>query len=151
MKKKWLLASVATISILALVGCGSSSTSSDNSSASNTNTTSQTSSSNNSTSNSNSNTTATNTSTGAGDATKGKDVFQANCAGCHSTGSDKIMGPGLQGETKKAKLENGKDMNDQNLADWIKQGGTGKIGMMPGFSSLSDQQISDLIAYLKTL
>ena len=91
------------------------------------------------------------TATAAGDPNKGKEIFNQSCTGCHSTGSDQVVGPGLKGETAKPKLANGNAMSDDNLKAWIKAGGTGKIGNMPGMATLSDGQIADVIAYLKTL
>lgn len=92
------------------------------------------------------------TATASADPAKGKEIFNNSCSGCHSTGSDQIVGPGLKGETSKPKLANGNPMNDDSLKSWIKAGGTGKIGNMPGQAgTLNDQQIGDVIAYLKTL
>jgi mono/diheme cytochrome c family protein len=88
----------------------------------------------------------------AGDPNKGKEIFNQSCTGCHSIGSDQIVGPGLKGEAVKPKMANGNPMSDDNLKAWIKAGGTGKIGNMPGMATtLNDQQITDVVAYLKTL
>jgi cytochrome c len=95
---------------------------------------------------------ASGTATASADPAKGKEIFNNSCAGCHSTGSDQIVGPGLKGETGKPKLANGNPMNDANLTAWIKAGGTGKIGNMPGQGgTLNEQQIADVVGYLKTL
>src|SRR6185369_15639498 len=51
------------------------------------------------------------------------------------------------------KLANGKPINETTIAEWIHIGGTGQIGTMPpmGGMSLSDQDLADLVAFLKTL
>ena len=92
-----------------------------------------------------------------GDATRGEALFtSAGCTGCHSVGSDQIVGPGLAGVVNGKgpygdKLPNGESITDANLIEWIKIGGVGKIGQMPGNNTLSDQELADLVAYLKTL
>jgi cytochrome c len=83
-----------------------------------------------------------------GDAAKGKGVFE-QCSGCHSTDSDEtIVGPPLKGLFKRAKLKNGKAVNEVSVREMISEGGN---GMPPFGDSLSDQDKSDVIAYLKTL
>jgi cytochrome c len=83
----------------------------------------------------------------AGDAAKGKQVFE-QCGVCHSTGTDKKMGPGLKGLYKKDKLVNGKKPGDPTIRARIDEGGNG----MPGYKDmLSDKEKDDLLAYLKTL
>lgn len=92
-----------------------------------------------------------------GDATRGEALFASTgCAGCHSIGADKIVGPGLAGIVNGngpygENLPNGKPINDANLIEWLKIGGVGKIGQMPGNNTLTDQELADLVAYLKTL
>jgi mono/diheme cytochrome c family protein len=85
----------------------------------------------------------------AGDATKGKAVFEDNCAVCHNADSDeKKMGPGLKGLFKKDKLKNGKKPTDANVKAIINAGGNG----MPSYSDmLSDEERDNVLAYLKTL
>jgi cytochrome c len=93
----------------------------------------------------------------SGDPAKGELVFNtSDCKGCHTTTDQKLVGPGLKGvmDGKGAygdKLPNGKPINDQNSAEWIKVGGVGKIGQMPGHPDLTAEQLADLVAYLKTL
>jgi|SRR5947209_9965155 len=84
----------------------------------------------------------------AGDAAKGKEVFE-QCSVCHNTDSDeKKIGPSLKSLYKHAKLKNGKTVTDANVLAVINAGGGG----MPSYSdTLSDQEKSDVIAYLKTL
>lgn len=99
-----------------------------------------------------------------GDAANGKLIFEGEggCAACHSTGTDQLVGPGLAGVLSPAgvkhpsnvnyngKLPNGKERTEENYADWIRNGGQGQIGMMSPHD-LTDQQIADLLAYLRTL
>lgn len=85
-----------------------------------------------------------------GDAAKGKDVFDQNCAVCHNADStDRKMGPGLKGLFKKAKLDStGKPVNDANVMEQINNGGNG----MPAYKdNLSADEKTNLLAYLKTL
>lgn len=99
----------------------------------------------------------------AGDAGKGETVF-ANCAPCHSTGTNTIVGPGLAGivgrasastagfryssAMKRANLVWNETTLDAFIADPQK---VVPNNVMP-FSGLADaQQRADLIAYLKTL
>ncbi len=85
---------------------------------------------------------------GKGDAAKGKEVFE-QCAMCHSADTDeKKMGPSLKGLYKKKTMTTGKAVNDANVLSQINNGGGG----MPGFSdSLSAEDKTNLLAYLKTL
>ena len=82
------------------------------------------------------------------DPVKGKDLFD-QCTVCHNADSiEKKMGPGLKGLFKRAKLANGKPVNEANVRAVINDGGNG----MPGFADLlSDEDRDNLIAYLKTL
>jgi cytochrome c len=84
----------------------------------------------------------------SGDAAKGKEVFE-QCSVCHSATTDeKKMGPSLKGLFKHDKLKNGKPVNEANVRAMINQGGNG----MPAYQDmLSDEEKSDVIAYLKTL
>ena len=65
------------------------------------------------------------------------------------------MGPGLAGIFQKEKLPNGKPVNDENMAEWIKSGSNYEpkpaLPMPALGGQLSEQQIKDVIAYLKTL
>ncbi|HWR54346.1 MAG TPA: cytochrome c [Bryobacteraceae bacterium] len=89
------------------------------------------------------------TSAKAGDPAKGKAVFAAqNCNTCHSTGTDRIMGPGLKGVFSRPKLANGKKPSEEAISSVIDQGGN---GMPPYKDMLKSSEKTDLIAYLKTL
>jgi cytochrome c len=93
----------------------------------------------------------------SGDAVKGEQIFKtSDCVGCHTTTDQKLVGPGLKGVmdgkgTYGDKLPNGKPLNEQNAAEWIKIGGVGKVGQMPGHTDMSQEQLRDLVAFLKTL
>ena len=83
-----------------------------------------------------------------GDATKGKNLFEDQCSGCHSTGDEKKIGPALKGLGQRNVLPSGKPLTDKILRTRIQNGGGG----MPAFARLfSDAEIDHLIAYLKTL
>ena len=85
----------------------------------------------------------------------GEKIFKANCASCHSTGENRMVGPGLKGINEKRKPE--------WLMSWIKNSGEmiksgdpdakaiyeefGKI-MMPA-SVLNDDEIRSVLAFLK--
>jgi cytochrome c len=96
-----------------------------------------------------------------GDPNRGKTVF-ASCAGCHSTSTNTLLGPGLaglfsvegptlpDGVDYKGLLPNGKERSEANIAEWIRTGGSGSIGVMPPMP-LTDEQMADLMAYLRTL
>jgi len=83
-----------------------------------------------------------------GNVEKGKETFE-QCAACHNVDSpEKKMGPSLQGLYKKPKLKNGKAANDANVKAVINAGGNG----MPAYADLlSDEERTDLLAYLKTI
>jgi cytochrome c2 len=83
-----------------------------------------------------------------GDADKGKEVFQ-QCTPCHNADStEKKMGPGLKGLFAKDKLNNGKKVTEASVREQIDEGGNG----MPAYKEmLSEDEKTDLIAYLKTL
>ncbi|MEP7285373.1 MAG: c-type cytochrome [Chloroflexota bacterium] len=79
------------------------------------------------------------------------------CSTCHSTGHDKIVGPGLGGLSVVA----GQRVPGQSATDYIQNSIINPSAYIrPGFENimppifgtvLSDQDIADLIAYLMTL
>src|SRR5262245_42621265 len=85
----------------------------------------------------------------APDAKKGKMVFDDNCGACHKADStETLVGPGLKGLFKKAKLANGKAVSEMTIREVINKGGD----VMPGFGDmLNAAQKDDVVAYLKTL
>lgn len=92
----------------------------------------------------------------------GERIFATRCAACHARGTAMGYGPGLAGLFTSGgptlpdgidydgKLPNGAAITDANVAAWIRTGGKGQIGQMPGIP-LSEQEMADLLAYLKTL
>ncbi|WP_322495978.1 cytochrome c [Chloroflexus sp.] len=96
-----------------------------------------------------------------GDPERGKVLF-GPCAACHTTSKEMMVGPGLaglfsvkgpvlpNGVDYNGMLPNGKERSEANVAEWIRTGGTGRIGYMPTHN-LTDQEMADLLAYLRTL
>jgi mono/diheme cytochrome c family protein len=85
-----------------------------------------------------------------GSATKGKELFDQKCGICHFADSDaKKIGPGLKGISKRGTFTvNNNKVTDDNLKTWIENGDA----LMPPFKDvLEEQQIRDVIAYVKTL
>lgn len=79
----------------------------------------------------------------------GRVVFQNYCAACHYAYSTSgLKGPGLKNLFHKQYLPSGLPANDRFVAQTIVNG----RGMMPAQGdALTDQQLSDLMAYLHTL
>jgi cytochrome c2 len=84
-----------------------------------------------------------------GDADKGASYYETNCLSCHYPDSeDKKAGPGLKDLFKKEKLPHtGRPPTVEN----IKQQLIRPALVMPSFTKLTEQEMADLIAYLKTL
>lgn len=95
---------------------------------------------------------------GKGDAKAGEGTYnKAQCAKCHG---DAGKGDGAQGQKLKDKptdwTNDGgglKGMSDQQVFDSIAKGGpaVGKSRAMPGSPKLSEQEVWNLVAYVKTL
>jgi mono/diheme cytochrome c family protein len=86
----------------------------------------------------------------SGSATKGKEVFDQKCGICHFADSDaKKIGPGLKGISKRGTFTvNNNKFSEETLKTWIENGDS----LMPPFKdALDEQQIKDIIAYVKTL
>ena len=83
-------------------------------------------------------------------AEKGKEIFQDYCYLCHDRASERVkaLGPSLNGLFKRQTLIVGKPVNEANVAEVIR---TGPTPGMPAFRhALSDQEIGDVIEFLKT-
>ena len=83
-------------------------------------------------------------------AARGKAVFQQKCTICHFDASEaKKIGPGLKGIGKRGTFTvNGNKVTDETLKTWIENGDS----LMPPFKDvIEDNQIKDVIAYVKTL
>ncbi|NTW65186.1 MAG: cytochrome c [Nitrospirae bacterium] len=80
---------------------------------------------------------------------RGGGLFQSFCAACHDPHSTRtIVGPGLEGLLKKAKLPvSGHPATAESIRFQLKQ----PLGRMPSFAYLSPDEVEDIIAYLNTL
>jgi cytochrome c2 len=77
----------------------------------------------------------------------GRHVFKTHCSVCHSAYSSKGMkGPGLKGLFSRQYLPSGLIAND----NFVEQSIVGGRNMMPR-TSLTQQQLDDLVAYLHSL
>jgi mono/diheme cytochrome c family protein len=77
----------------------------------------------------------------------GAEVYQAKCARCHHPNdTHPLNGPGLQAITKVKAMPSGAPPTDERMTAVILHG----RGMMPS-TSLTDDQLQDLLAYLRTL
>jgi mono/diheme cytochrome c family protein len=78
---------------------------------------------------------------------RGARVYQLKCARCHyPTTTHPLNGPGLQALTKIKAMPSGAPPTEERLTNVILHG----RGMMPS-TQLTDDQLSDLLAYLHTL
>lgn len=78
---------------------------------------------------------------------RGAQVFSHACARCHyPTNTHSLHGPGLQAITKIQSMPSGAPPTAERLTAVILHG----RGMMPA-TSLTDAQLSDLLAYLRSL
>ncbi len=85
----------------------------------------------------------------AADAQTGKVLFESKCSFCHyADRTDSNLGPGLKGVLKEETLPaSGKPATAENVEKQLLT----PYQSMPSFSTLSGQEIEDLVAYLKTL
>ena len=78
---------------------------------------------------------------------RGAAVYQAKCARCHRPNDTKpLNGYGLQALTKVKSMPSGAPPTDERMTDRILHG----YGNMPA-TPLGDEQLADLIAYLRTV
>ncbi len=96
------------------------------------------------------------TATPAGDAVAGKAQFDTVCIACHGPGGVGVQGLGKPFTTSEFLLT----VNDQELLEFIKTGrpisdpaNTTGVDMPPkgGNPALTDAQLMDIIAYIRTL
>ena len=89
-----------------------------------------------------------------GDPARGQSLFKQNCAGCHGKdgrGGAHTFMPHVDTLTRKGYIE---QVPDDYLAFVIAEGGVavGKSSYMPSWKSkLNEQDIQDVIAYIRTL
>jgi mono/diheme cytochrome c family protein len=89
----------------------------------------------------------------AGDAHHGEEIFKRYCQGCHGpngNGGAKGFMPHIGPLSRKGYID---QLPDEYLATVITQGGeaTGKSAFMPSWkTTLSEQDIADVIAYIRT-
>jgi cytochrome c oxidase subunit 2 len=93
---------------------------------------------------------------GKGDPAAGKQLYESNgCGGCHrfaAAGSAGLVGPDLDKLAADATKANQGSL-EQYTAESIKNPSAYVVpgfpdGVMPSFSSLSDKQVADLVAFL---
>ena len=78
---------------------------------------------------------------------RGAVVFHQKCAKCHHPNTTRpLNGPGLQALTKVKAMPSGAPPTDERIANVILHG----RNMMPA-TQITDDQMSDLLAYLRTL
>ncbi len=98
-----------------------------------------------------------------GDVDRGRLLFErAGCSACHTVTTEFRVGTGMAGVLQPqgpvypsgidygGALPNGAPRTEENVAVFIRSTNQGKIGLMPG-RALTDQQMADLLAYLRTL
>ncbi|MBT3996324.1 MAG: cytochrome c [Chloroflexi bacterium] len=89
----------------------------------------------------------------AGDADAGRNLF-ISCGACHNTDGSTAVGPGLGGVYARAGERTALDA-DAYIEQSIREPGAfvvdGFSPLMPSFSYLSESDVTNLIAYLKTL
>jgi len=84
-----------------------------------------------------------------GNIEKGENLFVSKCAFCHHTDKkDEKVGPGLKGIFKEKVLPASKKaVTRENIRNQIKN----PLANMPAVPGLSEQDIRDIIEYLRTL
>jgi mono/diheme cytochrome c family protein len=93
---------------------------------------------------------------GAGNVEAGGKLYQTRCAPCHgpdgkaATPTAQALNPKPRDHTDGAYMN---QLSNEHLAKVIKNGGpaVGKSPIMPAHTDLSDQQIEDVIAFVRTL
>ncbi len=82
-------------------------------------------------------------------ARQGQRIFKLQCAVCHNADSTATLhGPGLKGLFHRQALPSGIPVTDDHVRMTIRNG----RAMMPPFGNILDEeQVDDLLAYLRTL
>lgn len=92
----------------------------------------------------------------AGDAAKGKELFGTTCAACHGPAGEGVQGLGKDMTTSTFIA----GLSDADMMAFVKKGrpasdaaNTTGVDMPPkgGNPALTDQQLADIIAYIRTL
>jgi mono/diheme cytochrome c family protein len=90
-----------------------------------------------------------------GDAAEGESIFKNNCASCHSTGAEKLVGPGLLGIDKRRSIDwivkwvhNPQGMIDSGDEYAVKLWNAYKPTIMAAYPNLTDAQIKGIVAYV---
>ena len=92
----------------------------------------------------------------AGDPVHGESLFVSQaCSGCHRTDSETLTGPGMSSIAERAAERKPPLSAEEYMAESILDPGAfvveGFDPLMPSIVGLTDQDVADLIAYLKTL
>jgi mono/diheme cytochrome c family protein len=93
---------------------------------------------------------------GAGNVEAGGKLYQTRCAPCHgsdgkaATPTAQALNPKPRDHTDGAYMN---QLSDEHLAKVIKNGGpaVGKSPIMPAHTDLNDQQIEDVLAFVRSL
>ena len=93
---------------------------------------------------------------GAGNVEAGGKLYQARCAPCHgpdgkaATPTAQALNPKPRDHTDGAYMN---QLSNDHLANVIKNGGpaVGKSQIMPAHADLNDQQIEDIVTFVRTL
>lgn len=82
-------------------------------------------------------------------AMRGERTFKMQCSVCHNAHTTEALhGPGMKGLFRRQTLPSGTPMTEEHVRETIMNG----RAMMPPLGNVLDQeQINDVIAYLKTL
>lgn len=85
----------------------------------------------------------------SGDAARGAEVYSGKCASCHHADSEEaLFGPGLAGLLKKETMpSSGRPATPENVKGQLLT----PYRVMPAFTSLPEQDMEDLLAYLGSL
>lgn len=91
----------------------------------------------------------------SGDAAAGEGLFTGNgCSACHATDESQLVGPGLGNVFERAGSRTSLDAGAY-LEQSIREPGVflveGFLPLMPVFAQFSDDDVQNLVAYLKTL